>query len=74
MKKRDDMMNEETGLSQRTLETFLNNTVRIRLKSNGKYINGKLVSISASDLLLEKSDGRRVGIVRSEAIDVADID
>jgi len=64
----------EDGLSQKTLERFLNSIVRIRLKSNNKFVNGKLVSISASDILLEKSDGRRVGIVRSEAIDVADVD
>lgn len=66
-------MNEEAGLSQRTLEGFLNNTVRIRLKSNGKFVNGKLIAVSP-DIVLEKNDGRRVGIVRSEAIDVADVD
>jgi len=49
-------MNEEAGLSQRTLE-----------------VNGKLIAVSP-DILLEKIDGRRVAITRSEAIDVADVD
>ena len=63
----------EEGLSQRTLEVFLNNIVRIRLKSNGRYINSKLVGVSP-DIVLEKSDGRRVAITRSEVIDCADVD
>ena len=59
----------QDGLNSKTLESFLGTIVRIRLRSNQKTIWGKLTSINP-DVVLEKQNGRRVAIVKSDCIDI----
>jgi hypothetical protein len=57
------------GLNSKNLESFLGAIVGIRLGSNQKTVWGKLIGINP-DVVLEKQNGRRIAIVKSDCIDI----